>query len=110
MTIGTTGREPPRHRPARFHHRLASFVSFGRCGKGAQRHFIVTTHSPFFVDPLGMEEVRVLYRDVQGYTRAKRVADMPGVREFMQEGASLGDLWMEGHFDVGDPLAMGGEE
>jgi predicted ATPase len=66
---------------------------------------IVTTHSPFFIDRLRPEQVRVLYRSSDGYTRAKRVADMPGVREFLAEGASLGDLWMEGHFEVGDPLA-----
>ncbi|ESQ12749.1 MAG: ATPase [Thiohalocapsa sp. PB-PSB1] len=67
---------------------------------------IVTTHSPFFIDPLRTEEVRVLYRERDGYTRVKRIADMPGIREFVEEGASLGDLWMEGHFDVGDPLAV----
>jgi predicted ATPase len=66
---------------------------------------IVTTHSPFFIDRLRPEQVRVLYRSSDGYTRAKLVADMPGVREFLAEGASLGDLWMEGHFEVGDPLA-----
>lgn len=66
---------------------------------------IVTTHSPFFIDRLRPEQVRVLYRGTDGYTRSKRVADMPGIREFLAEGASLGDLWMEGHFEVGDPLA-----
>jgi len=25
---------------------------------------------------------------------------------FMQEGAQLGHLWMEGHFEVGDPLTL----
>jgi len=65
---------------------------------------IVTTHSPFFIDVLKPGQVRVLYRTEDGYTRIKRVADMPGVRQFLDEGASLGDLWMEGHFDVGDPF------
>ena len=65
---------------------------------------MVTTHSPFFVDGLKSEEVWVLYRDEQGYTQAKRTADMPGVREFMKEGALLGQLWMEGYFEVGNPL------
>ena len=27
---------------------------------------------------------------------------------FMDAGAQLGDLWMEGHFGVGDPLTRGG--
>jgi predicted ATPase len=77
------------------------------CLLSAERtQLIVTTHSPFFVDPLGAENVRVVYRGADGYTQAKRVADMPGIPELLGEGASLGDLWMEGHFDVGDPLAM----
>ncbi|WP_035271834.1 AAA family ATPase [Desulfonatronum thiodismutans] len=65
---------------------------------------IVTTHSPFFINPLQPKEVRVLYRTADGYTRARRASDMPGVQEFLDQGANLGELWMEGHFDVGDPL------
>jgi hypothetical protein len=34
---------------------------------------------------------------------------MEGVNEFMETGAKLGQLWMEGHFPVGDPLTnLGG--
>ena len=69
---------------------------------------MVTTHSPFFVDGLRPEELWVLYRDEQGYTQAKKAADMTGISEFVQEGASLGQLWMEGYFDVGDPLTASG--
>ena len=69
---------------------------------------MVTTHSPFFVDALKPEEVWVLYRDEQGYTQAKRTADMPGVKEFIKEGALLGSLWMEDYFDVGNPLKNAG--
>jgi predicted ATPase len=68
----------------------------------------VTTHAPFFLNALRPNEVRVLYRDERGYTQARRTADMRGIREFMEEGATLGDLWMEGHFDVGDPLVDSG--
>ncbi len=68
----------------------------------------VTTHSPSFVNGLAPEELWVLYRDDNGYTRARRAADMQGIREFMEEGASLGHLWMEGHFEVGDPLTASG--
>ncbi len=77
------------------------------CDMASDRtQLIVTTHSPFFIDRLQPDQVRVLYRDTDGYTRAKRVADMRGIKEFLAEGASLGDLWMEGHFEVGDPLAQ----
>jgi predicted ATPase len=71
---------------------------------------IVTTHSPFFVDPLRAEDVRVIYRGTDGYSQAKRVADMRGIPEMLEEGGSLGDLGMEGHFDVGDPLAEEDEQ
>lgn len=69
---------------------------------------MVTTHSPFFVNGLKPREVRVLYRDEQGYTRALRAAEMPGVPEMMEHGALLGSLWMEGYFGVGDPLTASG--
>lgn len=80
------------------------------CQQAAERtQLIVTTHSPFFINPLRPHEVRVLYRAADGYTRARRVADMPGIQDFIRRGATLGELWMEGHFDVGDPLALGDE-
>jgi len=70
----------------------------------AQSQLMVTTHSPYFVDALRPEELWMLYRDEQGFTQAKRVADMPGIREFVDAGATLGNLWMEGYFEFGDPL------
>ncbi|GIV82651.1 MAG: ATPase [Anaerolineae bacterium] len=80
------------------------------CQQAAQRtQLIVTTHSPFFINPLRPEEVRVLYRAADGYTRVRRVSEMPGIEDFIRHGATLGELWMEGHFDVGDPLATGEE-
>jgi predicted ATPase len=69
---------------------------------------IVTTHSPFFVNGLKPNELWVLFRDEQGYTKAKCASDMPGINEFIEEGALLGNLWSEGHFDVGDPLTNQG--
>lgn len=69
---------------------------------------LVSSHSPFFVNSLRGEEVWVLYRDEQGYTRARRAADMKGIPEFLSEGALLGDLWLSGHFEVGDPLVRSG--
>jgi predicted ATPase len=74
------------------------------CRQATQRtQLLVTTHSPFFIDALAPQEVRVLYRDAQGYTQTIRTADIPGIQEFTEEGASLGDLWMEGHFAFDDP-------
>ena len=69
---------------------------------------LVTTHSPFFLDALRPNEVRVLWRDENGYTRCNALDKDPKIRAFMDAGAQLGDLWMEGHFEVGDPLTKGG--
>ena len=74
----------------------------------ARTQLLVSSHSPFFVNALRSEEVWVLYRDEQGYTRARRAADMRGIPEFLSEGALLGDLWLSGHFEVGDPLVRSG--
>lgn len=69
---------------------------------------LVTTHSPFFLDALRPDEVRVLWRDESGYTQCHALDGNDKVRAFMDAGAHLGDLWMEGHFEVGDPLTRGG--
>ncbi|MCC7383235.1 MAG: AAA family ATPase [Deltaproteobacteria bacterium] len=69
---------------------------------------LVTTHSPFFLNGIHTDEVRVLYRDDHGYTQALRASQIQGVREFVDAGASLGQLWLEGHFHAGDPLVNQG--
>ncbi|NBO65911.1 MAG: ATPase, partial [Acidobacteria bacterium] len=81
------------------------------CQQATERtQLIATTHSPFFINPLRPEEVRVLYRATDGYTQVRRVADMPGIAAFLDHGATLGELWMEGQFEVGDPLSTGDEK
>src|SRR5262249_40553436 len=74
----------------------------------ARTQLMVTTHSPFFVNGMRPDELWVLYRDEQGFTQARRAADMRGISDFMEYGAKLGQLWTEGHFEVGDPLTNSG--
>jgi predicted ATPase len=69
---------------------------------------LVTTHSPFFLNAARPAEVWILYRDERGYAQAERAADRQGVNGFVDAGASLGDLWLEGRFGVGDPLVNAG--
>ncbi len=69
---------------------------------------LITSHSPFLLNAMRAEEVRVLYRDEQGFTQVVRACDIQGIREFIKAGASLGYLWMEGHFGIGDPLVNHG--
>lgn len=76
----------------------------------AASQLMVTTHSPFFVNSLRPEEAWMLYRSEDGFTKVRRASEMQGVPEFMAAGALLGQLWMEGHFEVGDPLINSGAE
>ncbi|MGO8678141.1 MAG: AAA family ATPase [Limisphaerales bacterium] len=76
----------------------------------AASQLMVTTHSPFFVNSLRPEETWVLFRAEDGFTRSRRASEMQGIKELMAEGALLGQLWMEGHFEVGDPLTNAGAE
>ena len=77
-------------------------------GAAEATQILVTTHSPFFLDALRPAEVRVLWRDEFGYTQCHSLDRNEKVKAFMEAGALLGDLWMEGHFGVGDPLTGGG--
>jgi predicted ATPase len=96
--------EPENHLHPRLLPELAE-----ECREASQRtQLMVTTHSPFFVNGLRSEELWVLYRDESGYAQAKRAADMRGIKEFMNGGALLGHLWMEGNFEIGDPLTAAG--
>ena len=74
----------------------------------ALSQLMITTHSPYFVNGLHTEEVWVLYRDEQGFTVCKRTSEMQGIKDFLEAGAKLGDLWMEGFLEVGDPLTNAG--
>jgi predicted ATPase len=102
--------EPPRligiEEPENFlHPRLLPELA-EECTLAAERtQLILTSHSPFLVNNLDARQVWVLYRATDGFTRACRVADVPGISDFIAEGAGLGDLWMEGYFEVGDPLS-----
>jgi len=96
--------EPENHLHPRLLPELAE-----ECREASTRtQLMVTTHSPFFVNGLRPEELWVLYRDKNGYTQAKQAAKMRGIKEFMNQGALLGHLWAEGHFEVGDPLSVSG--
>ena len=95
--------------PENFLHPRLLYGLAEECRRAAEAtQVLVTTHSPFFLDALRPEEVRVLWRDESGYTRCNPLSENDKVLAFMDAGAQLGDLWMEGHFGVGDPLTGGG--
>lgn len=105
--------EPPRftgiEEPENFlHPRLLPELA-EECRVASERsQLLITSHSPFFLNAMRADEVRVLYRDEEGFTQVVRACDIRGIPEFMQAGASLGHLWMEGHFGLGDPLVNQG--
>ncbi|GAB4194825.1 MAG: AAA family ATPase [Roseiflexaceae bacterium] len=96
--------EPENH----LHPRLLPELAEESREASGRTQLVVTTHSPFFVNELRPEELWVLYRDVNGYTQARRAADMRGIPESVSMGGKLGHLWMEGAFEVGDPLTASG--
>lgn len=96
--------EPENH----LHPRLLPELAEESREASGRTQLMVTTHSPFFVSELRPDELWVLYRNEQGYTQARRAAEMRGVPEAVEHGARLGQLWMEGAFEVGDPLTAAG--
>ncbi|MBF0164783.1 MAG: AAA family ATPase [Magnetococcales bacterium] len=69
----------------------------------ASSQLLITTHSPFFINGMTPHQVWALGRGMDGYTLAMRAADMTGIQDLMNAGGKLGDLWMEGYFDLGYP-------
>ncbi|MEO4048763.1 AAA family ATPase [Pseudomonas sp. CAU 1711] len=105
--------EPPRfigiEEPENFlHPRLLPELAEECRAASEHSQLLITSHSPFLLNAMRAEEVRVLYRDEQGFTQAVRASDIQGIPEFIKAGASLGHLWMEGHFGLGDPLVNQG--
>ena len=105
--------EPPRfigiEEPENFlHPRLLPELA-EECRASAERsQLLVTTHSPFFLNGMRPEEVRVIYRDGEGFSQVVRASDIEGIAAFIRAGASMGHLWLEGHLGVGDPLVNAG--
>jgi predicted ATPase len=95
--------------PENFLHPRLLPVLAEECRAASERsQLLVTTHSPFFINAIRANEVRLLYRDEQGYTQTAIASELQGIKQFVEAGAQLGDLWIEGHFGVGDPLTNQG--
>ncbi|HWR40116.1 MAG TPA: AAA family ATPase [Patescibacteria group bacterium] len=66
----------------------------------AQTQCLISTHSPFLANGLTPEEVWAFNRNKEGHTIVRKTIDLPGVRDFMSQGAMLGYLWTEGYFEA----------
>ena len=60
----------------------------------------VTTHQPYFVDALQPNEVWILEKGLDGFSKIRRVSDMPLVRHMVEEGLPLGGLWYSDYLDT----------
>ncbi len=90
------------------HPRLLPVLADEARQAAARSQMLVTTHSPFFADALKPRELWMLYREEDGFTRVLRASDVPQLLAMTEAGGQLGSLWMEGYFDVGDPLVRAG--
>jgi predicted ATPase len=72
---------------------LGRFVSLlrGYTQREPTRQFIFTTHNPTFLDHFEPEEVRVVERDADGYSRVNEIP--PSVREIWLDKYGLGEVW-----------------
>jgi predicted ATPase len=105
--------EPPQfigiEEPENFlHPRLLPELAEECRASAARSQLLITTHSPFLINTMRADEVRVLYRDDEGFAQAIKASDIQGIPEMLQAGGTLGHLWMEGHFGFGDPLINSG--
>lgn len=90
--------------PENFLHPKLLYELAEECNAASARaQMVVTTHSPYFIDALEPSQVWALSRDESGYAKAIRASDMKGIPEQMAEGAKLGQLWVEGYFEAGNP-------
>lgn len=59
----------------------------------------ITTHQPYFVDALQPEEVWILNKGRDGFSKIKRASDIPLVENLCKEGLPLGSLWYSDYLD-----------
>ena len=83
------------------HHQLLAalareFRDFAQRSRGPQ--VLITTHAPNFVDALSPEEVWILDKADDGFSKLERAADVAGVRALFDEGLPMGSLWYSNHF------------
>jgi predicted ATPase len=67
-------------------------------GSGGSQLF-VTTHQPYFVDALQPEEVWILEKTDNGFSRISRASDNELVKNLVAEGLPLGSLWYSDYVD-----------
>lgn len=67
-------------------------------GAGGSQIFI-TTHQPYFIDAMNPEEVWLLEKGKDGFSRITRASDYEIIRNMVSEGIPLGSLWYSDYID-----------
>ena len=63
---------------------------------------LVSTHSPDFLNAVGLDEVCWLVKR-QGSTEIRRARDDAQISAYMGDGDQMGYLWKQGFFEGADP-------
>ena len=69
-------------------------------GKRKASQIFVTTHQPYFVDALRPDEVWILERGDDGFSKITRTSELPDVTNLVDEGLPLGGLWYADYLDA----------
>ena len=69
-------------------------------GKKDGSQIFITTHQPYFVDALAPEEVWVLEKGEDGFSKIHRASNDPTVVNMVKEGLPLGGLWYSDYLDA----------
>ena len=77
---------------------VQQFRHYVEGGKSKSQIFI-TTHQPYFVDELKPEEVWILEKGNDGFSKIRRASDDPIVQGLVGEGLPLGGLWYSDYFE-----------
>jgi predicted ATPase len=59
----------------------------------------ITTHQPYFIDAMNPEEVWILEKQDDGFSKISRASDNELVRNLVAEGIPLGGLWYSDYID-----------
>ncbi len=68
-------------------------------GQRGSSQIFITTHQPYFVDALQPEEVWILEKGDDGFSRIKRASDNPLIKNLVSEELPLGSLWYSDYLD-----------
>lgn len=69
--------------------------------KKAGPQVFITTHQPYFVDALEANEVWILQKGDDGFSKIQRASQIEFVKNMMSQGQTLGALWYSDYLDAG---------